>query len=264
MEILINLRAKSVARKLLLIVASLVILSVIGRPLLYYWGNIPGVKSLAHQFYLDEEFNIPSLYSAGAIAMAAGLLYLISRFEQVQGAVYDRSWKILAGIFLYLSMDELNSFHEILIEPVRRHFGLSGIFYYAWVLPAIVLVLLFVIGFLKFLWQLNRTTRFQMIAAGVMFVVGALGFEMLGAPVSERLGDAEVFDPLYQALMTTEESLEMVAIVGFIYALLQYLNRHHGVRSLILHLPVQQHPRSGTGQAIAQAEPMFGQPDQIV
>jgi hypothetical protein len=263
MEIQISLKARSVARKLLLIVASLVILSVLGRPLLFYCEQVPGVKALAHQFYLDEEFNIPSLYSAGAIAFAGALLYTISRFEALNQAAHVRSWKILAGIFLYLSMDELNSFHEILIEPLRRRFGLSGMFYYAWVLPAMALVLLFVFAFLKFLWQLNRTTRLQFIASGTIFVVGAVGFEMLGAPVSERVGGAaELFDPLYQLLMTTEESLEMVGIVCFIYALLSYLNRHHGVQALILNFPVRRQPRSG--KSIGQAEPTFGRSDQVV
>jgi hypothetical protein len=263
MEINIRLIPRSVVPKLLLIVAGLIGLSLIGRLLLCYYAHIPGIKSLAHQFYLDEEFNIPALYSALAIGFAAALLYAISRFEALKQSAQARSWKILAGIFLYLSMDELNSFHEILIEPLRRRFGLSGLFYYAWVLPAIALVIVFVLGFMKFLWQLNRSTRYRFLAAGGIFVLGAVGFEMLGATVVDRLGEAGVvFNPLYQALMTTEETLEMLGIIGFIDALLRYLNRHHGVRSLILHLPVQRISRSG--ESIGQAEPTFSQTDQVV
>ncbi len=264
MEISINLAARSVGRKLMTIVISLVMLSLISRPAVFYWKDVPGVEFLAHQFYLDTEANIPSLYSAGAIAMAAGLLYLISRFEQLKDAAHARSWKILAGIFLYLSIDELNSFHEVLIVPLRRRFGLTGIFHFAWVLPAMVLLMLFVAGFLKFLWQLNRITRLQFIAAGAVFVMGAIGFEMLAGPVYEHLVKMEEFDLysslLYQALMTTEESLEMMGIVGFIYALLRYLNQHHGVRSLILYFPIQLQPtRSSNNTGIAQADAVFGQ-----
>ncbi len=264
MEISINLAARSVGRKLMTIVIGLVMLSLISRPLLYYGKDVPGVEFLARQFYVDGETNIPSLYSAGAIAMAAGLLYLISRFEQLKDAVHARSWKILAGIFLYLSIDELNSFHEVLIDPLRRRFGLTGVLYFAWVLPAMVLLVLFVAGFLKFLWQLNRTTRLQFIAAGTVFVMGAIGFEMLAGPVYERLVKMEEFDLysslLYQALMTTEESLEMIGIVGFIYALLRYLNQHHGVRSLILYFPVPFPPtRSSSSAGTAQTDAVFDQ-----
>jgi hypothetical protein len=237
MQIKIRLTAMAITRKLLLIVGVLVLLSLIGRPLLLYFANSQGIKPIVHQFYLDEESNIPTLYSSLALALAAGLLFVIGQFEALCQSFEAKSWKILAGIFLYLSMDELNSFHEALM-PLRYNLGLHGIFYYAWVIPAIILVLLFVMAFLKFLRQLNRTTQLQFIGAGAIFVLGAVGFEMLGGAVTERLGDAVVaFDPLYQALMTTEETLEMLGIVLFIYALLSYLNRYHDVRELVLWFP---------------------------
>jgi hypothetical protein len=243
MQIRIRLVAATIARKLLLIVAVLVVLSLVGRFLLFYAGSVPGVKPLVRQFYLDEESNIPALYSAIALAFASGLLFLISRFERLAASVQAKSWQVLAGIFLYLALDELNSFHEILIGPVRNRLGLSGLFYFAWVVPAMGLVLLFVCVFLNFLQQLNRTTQVQFIAAGGIFVLGALGFEMLNGAVYERLGDvAANFDPLYQALMTAEELLEMLGVVLFIYALVAYLNRYHDVRELVLWLPTRQQP----------------------
>jgi hypothetical protein len=40
--------------------------------------------------------------------------------------------------------------------------------------------------------------------------------------------------------MTIEEILEMLGVVMFIHTLLSYLNQHHGVREMMIHLPVRQ------------------------
>ena len=59
------------------------------------------------------------------------------------------------------------------------------------------------------------------VAAGLMFLSGALGLEMLGA-LLESKGD---FGTLaYSLLYTFEELLEFVGIAFFIYSLLSYVS----------------------------------------
>lgn len=236
MEIRISFVAKQVAYTLLKIVAFLVLMSLLGRLLLTVAPTIPGAGVLSIEFYLDEEANMPSLYSFLALLFSAGILYAIGRCETTAKSLYSRHWKVLSGIFVFLSVDELTSIHEHM--DFGKKAGLQGIFYYAWVIPASIFLVIFVAGFTKFLLHLDQKTRLRMIFSGMLFVLGAIGFEMLGSKIAALLGEEAVpHDPLYQFFMTTEESFEMLGIVAFIYTLLSYLNQRYGIRELVIRFP---------------------------
>ena len=66
-----------------------------------------------------------------------------------------------------------------------------------------------------------------MIAAGAIFVGGAIGVEMLGGHWFVTQGRDNV---TYVALQTLEETMEMMGIVVFIYALAEYLDEHLDLR----------------------------------
>ena len=59
------------------------------------------------------------------------------------------------------------------------------------------------------------------IFSGAMYVIGALGFEMLEGLQAYVNGKQNI---IYTLIYTIEELLEMLAIVLFIYALLSYIN----------------------------------------
>lgn len=56
-----------------------------------------------------------------------------------------------------------------------------------------------------------------------MFVGGALGMEMVGGQYADSFGGGT---PVYMAITSIEESLEMFGIVVFVYALLTYIRSH--------------------------------------
>jgi hypothetical protein len=239
MEFRIPLMAGQVARKLLRVVIILVVASILGRLALAYLPDFPGAGFLQIEFYLDEEGNFPSLYSALALAIASLLLFTIGKLEENTQIRYHRSWKILSGIFLYLSLDELLSLHEYL--NALRRLGLNGIFFYAWVIPAGLIIAALCPIFYGFLMDLNPKVRNRIFLSGSIFITGAIGFEMLGSGIDERLGEPAIFTNLsYQVFMTIEETLEMLGILMFIHTLLSYLNQSHGVREMMIHLPVRQ------------------------
>ncbi len=94
----------------------------------------------------------------------------------------------------------------------------------------------------KFVWALRKETRTQVVMAGVIFVSGALGVEMLGA----READLNGYDTVtYCVLYSLEEMLEMLGIILFIYALLSHLAREPGGLSVVLELPGNARSRSG-------------------
>ena len=64
-----------------------------------------------------------------------------------------------------------------------------------------------------------------------MFLIGALGVEMLGAREADLHGHSTI---TYCVLFTVEEMLEMLGIILFIYALLRHLAAETGRISLVL------------------------------
>ena len=113
--------------------------------------------------------------------------------------------------------------HEKVIDPVRSFFNTSGFFYFAWIIPASILVLTCLLVFLRFLLGLPAKTRRLFLIAGTVYVSGCIGMEMLGGYYTELHGEQN----LVVAILTTiEEFLEMLGIAIFIYALLWYISTY--------------------------------------
>jgi hypothetical protein len=70
MELILNLPARRIARGLLAVTIGLLVLSNLGRLLLFHFPQVPGLNAFAHKVYLDEEANIPALYAVLALMFA--------------------------------------------------------------------------------------------------------------------------------------------------------------------------------------------------
>ena len=133
-----------------------------------------------------------------------------------------------------MATDEGWSLHERLIGPVRGLLGHGdlGIFYFAWIIPAMAGVVLLGLLFLGFLSRLPSSTRWSFIIAGSLYLGGAIGVEMLGGRQAEIHG----FENLtYQLFAHLEESLEMAGIILFIHALLRYLAEQYPEIRVLAH-----------------------------
>jgi hypothetical protein len=86
-------------------------------------------------------------------------------------------------------------------------------------------VAIFVLGYYRFLMLLPRRTRSLFIAAGTIFVGGALGVEAVSGMQASLHGQQNL---TYHAIITAEELFEMAGIVVFVYALLDYIGRQFG------------------------------------
>lgn len=204
---------------LLVVLAAIRIIAIFGFGYPYSFGAIAKVD-------FDWENNLPSYFSTLLLVIAAALLGLIYRHAAATDGKERRRWGLLALIFLAMSIDEASSMHELLIDPLRETLGLSGIFYFAWVVVAIPVVAALGLYFLPFLFRLPSATRTRFILAGALYVGGALGLEFFGGysyEASDR-GPSLVYD----LTAHTEELLEMIGLIVFIDALLDYLARHVG------------------------------------
>ncbi len=214
----------SVARTLGILVALLVLASLAGQAIRLTTGH-EYVGGFVPKFNLDAEDNVPTFFSALLLVGSAGLLALIGALKKQERAKFATHWFVLAGLFVFLSIDEASSIHETLIMPLRTAFKTEGIFHYAWVLAAIPLVLIFLIGFAKFFFHLSKRFRLLLGMAVGTYIAGALGLELIGGWYADSNG---LNNWGYVLLTTLEETLEMAGVVILIYGLLAYLQHYTG------------------------------------
>lgn len=184
------------------------------------------LKFLARLFSLNAEQNPPSLFSAGALLLTAAVCGLCARQSNSKENVF---WILMAIVFAYLAIDEAVSIHELFTPWSRVIFHASGAFANAWVIPygiALIVFLFFIFGPLM---RLPSETRNGFVLAGILFVTGALGFEMIDAGVrnpafipwmTEKLAS-----PVY---MLCEESLEMLGVALALRTCLRHLTQRSG------------------------------------
>ena len=126
----------------------------------------------------------------------------------------------MSFIFIYLSFDEAFEVHEKWSTPLRTYFNAVGFFHFAWVIPAIAFLLIFVLAYLRFLMNLPVSTRRLFLIAGALFVGGAIGLEMFSGYYKSYYGSYNI---PFSMITTAEEFLEMLGIVVFIHALMSYM-----------------------------------------
>ena len=232
-----TLTPRAVARCLLTIVCALAAAHLAGQ-----WSTFvlqhDRLMGIIPQFSLNEELNVPSFYSGGAILLAAALVGVVAAAKRKAGEAHG-GWIFLAFTMLFLSFDEFFSVHERFNIPVRNALHTSGVLYLAWVIPYATLAAFVGVACWKTVMSLPAGIRGRMFVSGLTYVFGAAGMEMLGAPhwvVNWGAGDL-----VYAFYSTSEEVLEMVGIVMFIHAMLLYLE--HLKVSVAFSAAPRQEPR---------------------
>lgn len=213
------IQPKKAARVLGAIVAVLVLMSTVGQVIKFMTGH-DVVFGFVPKFYLDNDDSVPNYFSSVMLLLASALLGLIARVKYKKRDAFARHWICLAVIFFVLSVDETVGFHESSVARLREIFQATGIFYFAWVIPAIPLVLIFALSYLKFLVNLPAKTRYWIAFSGIVYVAGALGMELLGGWYYQLYGGRGIG---YAILVSVEETMELTGIVLFIFALFDYV-----------------------------------------
>ena len=203
------------------------------------WLRVRGIQpSFNGILYVDKEANFPTYFSALQLFIAASILGVIAWLERCERSKFTLHWTVLAGGFLLMSVDEICAGHEKLNQPVSALLGSAtyGLFAFAWVIPAVVFVAVVGLGYWKFLAHLPNSTRNGCVLAGLLYLGGALGVELLGSRQFE-LGGWNWEDPLYMTFATLEEALEMVGVLVLIRTMLNYLATTYGGLQLALQAP---------------------------
>lgn len=184
-------------------------------------GNTLILPKLVKAFSADLELNVPNFFSMLLLLFVSSLLALTALIKRKLSQPYAWHWLGLALGFGIMAFDEIVSAHEKLIEPMQAVMGKQnlGLFYFAWVVPAIGLLLVLAAIFFRFWWKLPSKTRILFFIAGSVYLGGAVGMELIGGRYFEAYGS----NLTYVALTTFEESLESAGLVVFACAVIAYL-----------------------------------------
>lgn len=183
-------------------------------------GTETVLKDLRH-FALDAERSLPSWYENLSMGASAVLLAIVAKLAIENDRQNRVQWWLLAIVFALMSIDAAASFHEISVRPLREGFGLSGIFYYSWVVLAAPIVALLGIYFIPFLLRIPRQTAIGFVLAGTVFVGGALGTELICGYLATTTG---IESPQYKAVAALQECMEATGMTIFIVTILRHLS----------------------------------------
>ncbi len=241
--------AKIIVRAIIIAVLFITLAGLAARVAMYIWGE-EGYLQPLRIFDVGEERSIPTWFESGQFLLCSILLAVIAVAKKQRNNRYSLHWSVLSIILLLLSLDEVASIHEAIGQQSERllhnitGFIPSGAISFFWVVPGAVFVLIVLLAYLKFLAHLPQTTRRLFLFAGALFVLGALGIEMLTAQVVSSSGgianwvvsssggivdrgSASAIPTILKGLQTSvEEMFEMLGLTAFVYALLAYISSY--------------------------------------
>ncbi|WP_105036581.1 hypothetical protein [Cryobacterium aureum] len=178
----------------------------------------PALSSAASLLYADGEANLwawaSGLLLAG-IGLALAAVGFTARSEGAIGAPYF----VLAAVAVELSADEIAQLHEKLAR-----FDLSSRFTFAWLTVGVPLAIVFGLIILWIARRIDRQLRRRLIVAGIIYLLGAVGFETIGGiVVGGHLDDLSRASLTYHLLVGVEEGLEvtgaLLALAAALFAL---------------------------------------------
>jgi hypothetical protein len=189
---------------------------------------MPGMiaRKMASTFNLDYEHNVPTFFSFVQLWAAALILVFIASWASRERSRDARYWWVLAAMFVYLGVDELEEIHEIPAKILRTKFHLTGVLYYAWVIPAALACLAVGLFFLRFVLRLPTRTRNGVIVSGTAFVFSAIVGDMVSGYFFSHFGGGNSLAMMIENIV--EEAGEMLSIAYFIHTLLCYYQEHIG------------------------------------
>lgn len=222
---IISISPKLVTCLLGIIAAILAIVSVSGQYIIYR-TEIQEMKFIS-LFDMDNEASVPAIFSVLLLFSAACLLSLITILKWKNKEHYVISWAILAIGFLVMAMDEGASIHEKLMPIMHMILGdnLPSIFFFPWVIPAILAIAIIAPFFIKFIINLPAKTKILFVISALIYLGGALGIELVSGYYAGIYGMKNFG---FNVIATFEEIMEMVGIILFIRSLQAYIRDNYG------------------------------------
>jgi hypothetical protein len=177
-------------------------------------GTLSGT---ADWMLLTSENNLPTWLSASIWLAAATTALVMSRIAE--RGVRAR-WVELSAVLLMFSIDEAASVHEKLSEWLDIDDG--DLVAYAWVIPALVIVIVISVRLTPFILRLDRVTRRTIVGGFGLLLLGALVVETVAGEWDEARGADNVG---YHLISAVEENLEFAGGIVMFIGLLAAIRR---------------------------------------
>ncbi len=218
---------KLILKTMLVCILIISLLFVVSQAILHYLPHTGTIKkSFLFLFDMDRELSISTWFNQMLLGTAGFIGLLVAYCSRLKNKLSPTwgYWLSLGLLFVYLSIDEGASIHELFMPVVQRFMGdLSGTpLAFSWVVLGAAFLLLVAAVYARFIFRLpNRTTSLLLLSAAA-YVSAVIGFEMIGGFYATTVGA----DFGYSLIVLMEESLEMIGISVYIYALLDYSRQH--------------------------------------
>ena len=214
---------------ILLLVAHLI---TIAMPYIFEGFEHGLVRLLFSLFFLDGEGNVPSIFSTWLFLINAVLFLMVWKAAGLAGDS-QKIWLFLSSLFVFLAIDESISIHERLIDPLRQALDATGIFYYTWIIPYGIGIVLLSIFMIPVFWRMQKRIRFWFGLSAATYLFATIGLEMISGKYLVMMNEKK--DIVWIFMITLEESLEMGGLIILVYALLLLLR--HKYNGLLLFMP---------------------------
>jgi len=177
--------------------------------------------SIPRQLDLNSEGNFASWFESFPLLVSALLTFLIASHFRAQRAPLAHRWVALSALFLLMAVDEASQLHDMFTGPLRRGLEIDfGVFYFAWLVPAVAFLAACAWYFLPVVSSLPGDIRRRLLVALAVYFGGAVVVEMVSGFVVEY---GRKSTP-YLAVLTIEEACEIIGtllVVGALMALLR-------------------------------------------
>lgn len=189
----------------------------------YQFDRVYGLYDLLD---LDTDSSIPTWFSSLGLLSCSVLLWFHSAIDKALDTGRKWQWRLLALIFLFLSVDEVARIHEVVGTLVGSKLApdvtqqTHGLVSYHWLVAYVGFAAVLAVIYLPFLYRLPRRVAGGCILAGVVYVGGAGATESFNGHIVHATSQR---DPVYMWGTVCEEFLEMCGMTLFAHVLVRYL-----------------------------------------
>lgn len=199
-----------VSRSAVIRLALIAAIGVVSEFILKFHGPVTAFKDFRH-FTLNSEHNLSSWFSSSLLAAGAYLTAWIAILDSER----RNSWFLHAAVMLACSVDESVSFHEALISIFRDLREISPFLYFPWVAFGLAFCCIYGVFILRLLSTLEASHIRRFVLSGIVFLLGVLGFEMIGGYLAATYGEQST---AYIVSICIEESLETIGALLYLNA----------------------------------------------
>ena len=208
---------RKIPKVLIAIFLVLLVLNVIALSIGIITGH-SSMKGLLDFFEFDKEQNLPTYFSSIVLVIASLLLFTLYIIKKNRNDEHTRFWLVLSLIFVYLSIDEFASIHELLTNITREIFVIESLHKIMWIIPGMIIALVIGIYLLPFYLKLTKRYKYLFAFSAILVLGGVFGVELLTHGFSLNEGNQAI----YSVMSTLEETMEIMGVVLFIYSLIDY------------------------------------------